>query len=483
MKKITIFIFCIAVYITGTAQSGSFIATITPVSGQKTITVSYSKSVFKFDDTYGYWFINPHSGARHLQLAPPEGYGGGDVAFITMNERSDDLDLMSGTSNDSDQVLIENNVYSISAPEYDPKIGDDNKPMHIHFSVFSASEVSFTITGIALVTTKSGNSGNPVLANINANGHFYREPKYAKSGSLQGCDCDATIYGTTYSKTEYSRTMSGCENAFSNKVFDAVQKAFAPLYALSYEGSGQPAAGQLIINPLPGHVNTNVPVKERLWCSTDYFHMRSTSLFAEQEIYSNDDVYGVRFIQMPDLQTPGGGLNSTLQAMQSLQQQMKDGKITPQEYLKQLSELSNNKGSGTSESDIQKSERELNLYLSLIINPVNGGASEMTIDGKATIMHRVPGSPFELYSPLIKDLDGNWVADKYYIYLGKFSIPVTGKNQSGRNAELTAPTYPPNAPKLAVYNIVIKMEGGKALIDKALAAMDVSALEALITKQ
>ena len=483
MKKITLFIFCISVYVTGTAQTGSFTATITPVSGQKTISVSYSKPVFKFDDTYGYWFINPHSGARHLQLAPPEGFGGGDVAFITINEGSDDLDLMDGTSNDSDQVLIENNIYSISAPEYDPKIADQNKPMHIHLSTFSASEVSFTITGIALVTTKSGNSGNQVLANINASGHFYRESKYAKSESLQGCDCDATIYGTTYSKNEYSRTMSGCENAFSNKLFDAVQKAFAPLYALSYEGSGQPAAGQLTVNPLPGHVNTNVPAKDRPWCSTDYFHMRRTSLFAEQKIYSNDDVYGVRLIQMPDQQTLSSGMTGTMQALQSLQQQMKDGKITPQEYVKQLSALSNTKESGLSSSDIQKSERELNLYLNLIINPVNGGAAEMAIDGKGTVMHRVPGSSFELYSPLIKDLDGNWVADKYYIYLGKFSLPVTGKNLSGRNAELTAPAYPPNAPKLALYNIIIKMEGGKALIDKALAAMDIPALEALITKQ
>jgi hypothetical protein len=479
MKKLTTALSFIISSFSVTAQTGSLTVTFTPSTAvQKSVIIKVSKPVFKFDDTYGYWFINPHNNAKHLQLSPPQGYGGGDAAFITFNGQGDDLDLYQ-FGDDSDRAVFKNNGFDLRPPTYDRVNPDRNKPLHIHFTVFTASEVTFTISGNASIESEAGNGSDLGVGAINGSGHFYREAKYAKTESLPGCDCDPTIYGTNYSKSEYTRTMSGCENAFCNKIFDAVQKSFAPMYSTGHQGNSGAAAGEILINPLPGHVNTNVPVKERPWCSSDYYHMRSTNFTAEQKIFNNDDGYGVRFMQMPDnSMLGGGGQNSLIESMKSLQEQMKAGKITSAEYMQQLSALSNKKEN--SGPDLKKEEKELNLYVSLIINPENGEGSAMKFVGKASVLHNVPGSAFELFTPIIKDDDG-WISDKYYIYLGKFSQPAAGKNLAGFNAELTKPFYPPNAPKLAVYNIIIKMEGGKALIDKALAVMDVSALEALIT--
>ena len=37
--------------------------------------MQFSQALFKFDNPHGYWFINPHTGDRHMQLMPDAGYG------------------------------------------------------------------------------------------------------------------------------------------------------------------------------------------------------------------------------------------------------------------------------------------------------------------------------------------------------------------------------------------------------------------------
>jgi hypothetical protein len=124
-------------------------------------------------------------------------------------------------------------------------------------------------------------------------------------------------------------------------------------------------------------------------------------------------------------------------------------------------------------------EAESNLYITVIFNPANKTQTDLKMDdnNKAVITHNIKGAAFETFVPLFKDGDGNWVNSRQAIYLGKFSAPV---KTSG--AESTNCTYPANANKLGVYNIIIKMEGGKDLMDKAIANIDFDALQNLINK-
>jgi len=102
---------------------------------------------------------------------------------------------------------------------------------------------------------------------------------------------------------------------------------------------------------------------------------------------------------------------------------------------------------------------------------------------KTVVTHTIKGAAFEIFSPIAKDGDGNWMSSKEGIYFGKFSTPANGNNGPGFDIKTTTTTYPTNANKLTVYNIIIKMQGGKELMDKAIANIDFTALWDLITKQ
>lgn len=483
---------CLAVMLMtmGHAQTGNLTATFTPKDG-KPITLQFSQPLLKFDTPHGYWYANPHNGDRHMQFAPESFYGdrAADVAFISLHEPANDFDFYEGGGNDSNSVTIQNKILTISAPEYDSRaLG--NKPMHIHINSLTASEISFTISGAASLRMINSSNPNGTPGTINGTGHFFREPKYIQSDVLPGCDCDPTIYAAVYDEENNVRTASPCEKALNNKLFDAVQKAMAPLFSnVQHTGEGKMAAGDINVIMMPGHVDINVPVKDRPYCSSDYYHNGLTGFNAQKKYFSNDDRFGLRFMRTVSDETLGvttdAAANSKMQAakVDSLYKLASAKKITMEQYMKAAQEAMTNM-SGNS-PDIKKLEAENNLYLTIIFNPDNKTETDLKLadKNKTVVTHNIKGAAFEIFSPIAKDGDGNWVNSRQAIYFGKFSAPGNANSGVGFDVKTTNAGYPVNGNKLSIYNIIIKMEGGKDLMDKAIANIDFNALQELIIKQ
>ncbi|MEI9957112.1 MAG: hypothetical protein WDM90_12600 [Ferruginibacter sp.] len=475
-----------------TAQSGNFTATVTSAESYiKPVTVSFTKPAFKFDNPHGYWFLNPHNGYKHFNTQPDQGYGDrkeelSGIGFISFNQTENDFDVYD--LNDSISIQLQKGKNIITAPKYDPKIGDKNKPLHIHINSITASEISFTLSGTAALSSTEGYAA-PSFGTITGNGHFYREAQYAKSDPLPGCDCDATIYASVLDDANEIRTPSACEKAFNNKLFDAVQKSMAPLYP------AVKADGNIQIVMLPGAADISGEAKDRPYCSSDYYHNGLTGIDAHKNLFSNDDRFGLRFIRMPSsaemsVNTSAQPIThvnvaSGAEVLKGYRDDVLAKKITEAEYNKKvadyISSMSQTTGTGP---DMKKLEAENNLYITIIINATNKTETDLKLADKnnTVVTHNVKGAAFEIYSPMIKDNDGSWLNSREGIYFGKFTAPVSGNNGPGFNIKSTTTTYPPNANKLSVYNIIIKMQGGKDLIDKAIANIDFNALQSLITK-
>ena len=156
-------------------------------------------------------------------------------------------------------------------------------------------------------------------------------------------------------------------------------------------------------------------------------------------------------------------------------------KITSEEYNKVSMAAMQN--INTNAPDIKKLEVENHLYIYVILNPENTIDLKLADKKNTAVQHKIKGAAFEIFSGQVKDNDGDWLGNRYNIYLGKYTAPVAGKAGAGFDALNTKPIYPANSNKLTVYNIVIKMDGAKDLIDKAVANIDFNALQSLITKQ
>lgn len=477
------------------SQTGNLNITFTSANGTvKPVTISFTKALFKYDNPHGYWFVNPHNNHKHFNMQPDQGFAdrkeeiNGGIAYITIDGGENDMDLYK-SSNDSNAISLQRGKSVINAPSYDPKIGDANKPLHIHINNISASEIAFTLSGTAALTLTEGYD-KEALGTITGSGHFYREPQYAKSDVLPGCDCDPTIYGAVYDADEGIRTTSACEKALNNKLFDAVQKAMAPLFTNVVDNSnGSTAGGNIIIDMLPGHVNINVPIQDRPYCSSDYYHNGLTSFDSNKKIFSNDDRFGIRFIRTVSNEAMGittsdaANRKIEMDKMAELLKQVEAKKITMEQYNKGLQE-SMAKMSGNA-PDINKLEAENNLHLSIVVNASNKTETELKLADKnnTVVTHNIKGATFEIFSPEIKKSDGSWLNNRFNIYFGKFTAPVLGKSGGGFDAETTNTIYPTGGNKLTIYNVIIRMDGGKDLIDKAVANIDFNSIVSLISKQ
>jgi hypothetical protein len=341
---------------------------------------------------------------------------------------------------------------------------------------------------VVQVTSLKGNGEDMGKGIITGSGHFYRQPGYLKSDIMPGCNCDPTIYATVYDQENFIRTTSACENALNNKLFDGVQKAMAPLFTnVAYPGKRKMNPGEIDISMIAGHVNINVPIKERPYCSSDYYHNRLTVFDAHKKIFNNDDTYGLRFIKIPgdeELNPAGSQDNNKRQIaiMDSISKLMAAKKITTEQYTKAINDFA--AGMVYNGPDLKKMETEKNLYVTVIVNANDNTQLLLNLadKNKTVVLHNIKEAAFEVFSPTIKDGDGNWVSNREAIYLGKFSNPVKGKSIDGHDAIVTKAVYPANGNKLTIYNIIIKMEGGKDLIDKAITNIDFAALQELITK-
>lgn len=463
-----------------TAQQGNFTATFTATTGIiKPVFITVTKPVFKFEDPHGYWFMNPNNGYKHFNIQPEQYYSDRKeettgVAFISFNQNENDVDFYE--FNDSISISLQKNKYVINPPKYDPKIGDDNKPMHIHINSITASEISFSISGTASMIRTEG-YGEPVKGSISGSGHFYRQPQYPKSDILPGCNCDPTIYAAVFDDDNMVRTASACETALNHKLFDAVQESMAKIF------TDVSNTDNIIVTMKPGSIDINVPLKDRPYCSSDFYHNGLTGIYAHKKLFSNEDRFGLRFNRSLSNEamglTPEFQSNSQIKAakMDSLYKLAEAKKITMEQYSKSAMAILNNLASNS--PDIKKLEAENHLYITVIMNPTDKTQSSLAVDAnnKTIVTHKIKDAAFESYAPLFKDTDGNWVNSRQAIYLGSFSNPVRIARAESTNA-----SYPANPNKLGVYNIIIKMEGAEDLMNKAIANIDFSVLKKLINK-
>jgi hypothetical protein len=471
-----------------TAQQSSFTAIFSASDGKtKPVVVSFSKPIFNYENPHGYWFVNLTNNYKHFNTQPDAGFADRKeevkgVAFITFNQLENDIDFYN--LNDSISVSLQQGKNVINAPTYDPKVGDGNKPMHIHINSISASEISFTLGGAAVLSSNQGYAGVIATGTISGTGHFYREAKYAKSDLLPGCNCDPTIYAKVIDGETEVRTASACEAALNHKLFDAVQKSMSKLF------TDVDKTDNINISMMAGSLNINVPIKDRPYCSADFYNNGLTGLNAHKKLFTNDDRFGLRFINMEPVTQMSNANNDAaanikIQAdkMDSLHKLVEAKKITMEQYSKAVTAILT--GMSSNSPDIKKLEAENNLYISIIFNPDNKTETDLKLadKNKTVVTHNIKGAAFEIFSPMVKDGDGSWVNSRQAIYFGKFSAPTNASNGAGFDVKATNATYPANVNKLSIYNIIIKMQGGKDLMDKAIANIDFNVLESLISKQ
>lgn len=469
------------------AQTGNIAITFTPTSG-KPIQFSIAEPLFKFNNAHGYWFVNPHTGDRHFNLEPDHYYGTKDVAFITFNGQQNDADVFD-ISSDSNAISFQgNNKYIISAPEYNPQ-SSNNKPLHIHITTFTNSEIAFTISGTAVYSSQ-GSGAKLGKGTISGTGHLYREANYEKSDILPGCSCDPTIYAAVFDADNNLRTTSACENSLYNKLFDVVQNSFEPLLSnvKNTETESSISSDKIILTMLANHVNIDVPAKDRTYCSTDYRHNRITSINAHKTFFENDDSYGIRITKLPsddyfeEQKKSNESLMKNMARMNdSLMKLVVAKKINSEQLTKAVNDFASNPTNTKSNDDFKLLDVESNLTVELIFNPNNLGQTSLKVDEKATssVLHNIKGAAFEIFTTQVKDADGDWIPNKMNIYFGKYTTPILAKS----NTQTTKALYPINGNKLTIYNIVIKLEGGKALMDKAIANIDFNNLISIISKQ
>ncbi len=496
MKKLLHNTLCVALVLitaaTANAQTGTFTATFTPAGTGKPVTITFTRPQFAFNNANGYWFINPHNGDRHINLQPDAGYGNADAGFINLTGPGNDFTFYEGGGNDSNSLTLQTPGVVIDAPRYNGR-SNSNTPLHVHFEVFTASEVSFTLSGTAKLTRAQGYD-EPLTGTITGSGHFYRQPGYTRSDSMPNCTCDPTIYGYVYDEENNARTASACENALSNKVFDAVQKAMEPLFTkVNYTGAEKPyPAGTVSVTVLPQHVDITGPPKQRPFCVEDYRYNRLVALAAEQAIATNEDGYGVRLIRIPTTGElnpgPANGLNTPqkmAQVLDSLMKLLQAKKISYEAFGNATKALADNPDVVKANADFKLTQMETNLNVTVLINPVDNEALLVKLGDKAhtVVQHNIPGAAFEIFSPGAKDSDGDWIPHRMNIYVGKYSKPVPGPSGGGYDAELVKAMYPAKGNKLTVYNVVVRLEGGKALLDKAVASINFEALLQLVNKQ
>ncbi|MEO7049100.1 MAG: hypothetical protein ABI091_27595, partial [Ferruginibacter sp.] len=350
------------------------------------------------------------------------------------------------------------------------------------------------------IITRTGS--NETMGTISGSGHFYREPKFVQTDILPGCNCDATIYPKVYDQENNIRTASQCEVALKNKVFLAMQKTFAPVFAnVGSSTTGKRAPGDIVVSILAGHTDINVPTADPDFCNTNG-QQRITGFNAQKLYYNNEDGYGIRLIKLAtdeQLGTDGyidannaimkNYMEKTKQ-LDSLKKLFEDKKITMEEYMRKGKIISDNAVASIPQNnnkndafEIAKVETDLSIQVFLNTDNAEMMLMKVSDKNKTVVEHTIKGTAFEIFSPRIKDDDGTYLLNKKFLYFGKFTAPVNGKSSGGFDAKVTKAIYPVNGNKLSIYNIIIRMEGSKEMIDKACENIDFAALEQLISKQ
>lgn len=455
------------------AQQGVFSYTFT-AKGGKAISKTVPVPLVKFNDYNTYWYVNPTNGDRHLMVN-----GTKDIGIIILDDRADaDVDYKDKYQGDQLDILGKTTQGFYIRPD------NDNGPVHIHYATFNAGEIALTFDGPACYDDpqKFNTSEAVVKGKISGSLHFYREPKYERSAIMPGCDCDPTIYAKFYDP-EIGRTPSHCENALLWKVYNAVQLALhgvVPGIATEPDSKSS-APGDIIYRPTGAMIDITGPLSTIIPCDPQNPRRAVVSLSAASRPFTQDS-YGLNFIQIPNLAAykPRADNVSMLKRLMAIQDSVgrlaMAGKITSDRANKIVQAYADQMTTG--QPDIKKDNMGSKLEIRVLINALHRGDAQSRITDsyyRPIIMHKIPGAAFEVDAPAVKDGDGTWLPNRHFIFFGKFNVV-----NSTTGIKSITPIYSATVNKLTVFNVVIMVEGGRDMVDKAIKNIDLSAIPPLI---
>jgi hypothetical protein len=458
------------------AQTGTFNYTFTPLAGGQSVHKSIPIPLVKYKNYNTYWFVNPNTGARHLIVN-----GSLDIGIIILDDQADtNVVYQDKFRGDQFNILGKTTTVFYIRPD------NDHRPIRVHYNVFNAGEIYLTFAGNAVYDEQGASPGtiNKVHGIISGTLQMFREPRYEQTDKMPGCNCDPTIYAKFYDE-EIGRTPSACENALLWKVFNSIQKALNNLVPniSNREDSGVKTPGAIIYRETGATIDVTGPLSTVDPCNPNNERRAVVSISASTRPFTQD-TYGLSFFRLPDLNGPqfdGQGFGKKIAALaDSTSKLLKANKITALQQQKIM--IDGMQRLNTGMPDFKQMEMLGGLKVKVIINTLyadEAGRGVTSERYRPVVRHTIPGASFDVYVPAHKDEDGSWTPNKVYIYYGSFNIANSGLS-NGNSIKSIAPVYAPTVNKLTVFNVIVMIEGGNDLIEKALANINLGNIAQLI---
>jgi hypothetical protein len=476
MKKhlITVLLFCCA--IKGMAQTGTFNYEFSPLNGGPSIKKSIAIPLIKYKNYNAYWFANPKTGDRHLMVN-----GAFDIGIIILNDRAD-TNLVYRDKYQGDQLNLLGKTSTLFYMHPD----NDHHAMRVHYNVFNAGEIYLTFGGNMVYEEPGSSPGttNKVHGFVSGTLQMFREPKYEQSAKAPGCNCDPTIYAKFYDE-EIGRSPSACENAVLWNVFNHIQKALNNLVPniSNREDSGVKTPGTLIYRETGATIDVTGPLSTIEPCDPANARRTIVPISAAERPFTQD-TYGLSFFKLPDFNNGPLNMESFSKRIGSMNDStsklLKEGKITATQQQKIMIDVMQK--ASTNMPDLKQIEMLGGLKVKVIINSLSAAEAGRGVTGedyRPVVRHTIPGAAFDIYTPAFKQQEGSWSPNKVYIYYGSFNIGKSGLS-GGNGIKSITPAYAPTVNKLAVFNVILMVEGGNDLIEKALANIDLKYIPQLI---
>jgi hypothetical protein len=449
------------------AGSVNFTINVTSAAGG-TVVQNVAQPYTKYTDYSAYWFTRP-DGERYVMIN-----GGKDLGIVILHNRENDADIVYEHQYHGDQLDL--NV-SYKGGKYVYYADNDKGPIHIHYNTFTAGELEFTFTGPVTFATGT-NTSDYIKGNINGTIHLYRDAMYEKSVAAPNCNCDPTIYASFYNP-EIGRTPSACENAVLWRVYNALHPAFYPLLniAITDDGKAKFSEGTIMYRQDHSMVDVTEALETTDPCNAANKRRDVVSVDAHTRLFTQDD-YKMSFMQSvnTDQFSPKNpeelkvNMMKLVKLSDSLYKLVIAKKMSSEEANRQVNAATkaiNDSQKGV--PDIHQAE----VYAHLDVSArVNQQYADPQFYGQ--LQHNVPGAAFEVYRPSVKYSDGNWSPFVKYIGFGKFNIVKTGDQ-----VKSIAPVVAPGTNKLALFNIVIEIRGGKDLVETATSTINFAAIPAM----
>ncbi|WP_295794784.1 hypothetical protein [Mucilaginibacter sp.] len=472
MKKYFLLIllaFTINCYAQKTGSINFTINITSPSFAGRTVVQNAVQPYTKYTDYNAYWFTKP-DGERYVMIN-----GGKNLGIVILRNPDNDADIAYQDSYRGDQLDLE---MRYNGSPYSCHPDNDKGPVHIHYNTFTPGELEFTFTGPVTFATGT-NTSDYIKGNINGTIHLYRDAMYEKSVVAPNCNCDPTIYASYYNP-ETGRTPSACENAVLWRVYNALHPAFYPLLniAITDDGKAKFTEGTIMYRQDHSMVDVTEALETTDACNAANKRRDLVSVDAHTRLFNQDD-YKMSFMQSVNTDQFSPKNPADLQANMVKMVKLSDSlyklviakKMSSEEANRQVNAATKAiNDSQTGVPDIHQAE----VYAHLDVSArVNAQYADPQFYGQ--LQHNVPGAAFEIYRPSVKYSDGNWSPFIKYIGFGKFNIV-----KAGDQVKSIAPVVTPGTNKLALFNVVIEIRGGKDLVETATSTINFAAVPALL---